>query len=83
MKHFDIVAHILLFLGFLAGLIAFYQSRYERTWQFFIIIGFSAFYIIWGIIFHSLKRDLKLKLLLEYLLLASIAAVAGILVFVG
>ena len=83
MTFLDILAYILLLLGFGVGSLVFYRLRNVGQEQFLVIIFLVGFYLVWGIIFHSLKKDLDRKLLLEYLVIAAIAAVAGVLVFVS
>ena len=82
MKHFDTVAHIFLLLALGLGAVGIYRSRYDATGQFLVILVLSVFYILWGVLYHHLKGDLKRKLFFEYLILASIASVVGVLVFV-
>ena len=82
MKHFDTVAHIFLLLALGLGAVGIYRSRYDATGQFLVILVLSVFYILWGVLYHHLKGDLKRKLFFEYLILASIASVVGFLVFV-
>jgi len=81
MKHFDTLSHIFLLLGFVVGIIGILKMRYEVTSQFLIILALAVFYLLWGVVYHDRKKDLTLKLFLEYFLLASIATVVGFLVF--
>lgn len=81
MNYVDKLAYLVLFSGLLAGVVAIFSLKYEPTSQFATIVGFSIFYLFWAVIFHLIKRDLDLKLFLEYLIIASIASVVGFLVF--
>lgn len=81
MKHFDILAYILLFLVLGIGAAVFYQVRFNPAKQFLVVILLSSFYLFWGILYHYQRRDLSRKLFLEYLLIAAIAAAVGFLVF--
>lgn len=81
MKHFDTLIHILLFLGFAIGGGAIWWLRYDSLRQFLVIIILVIFYLLWGVVYHSLKKDLTKKLFIEYLILAGIAIVVGFLVF--
>ena len=83
MKHIDIVAHICLLFGLVVGTVAIFRLRYDNVAQFLVILILAAFYLLWGIVYHNLKRDLDRKLLFEYLLIAAIVVVVGLLVFVG
>ncbi|OGD88823.1 hypothetical protein A3F45_00985 [Candidatus Curtissbacteria bacterium RIFCSPHIGHO2_12_FULL_41_17] len=81
MKHFEKIAHSFLVLGFLVGLLAIFKVRYDTSGQFWVILALALFYLIWGFIYHSVKGDLARKLILEYLLIALICAVAAFGVF--
>ncbi len=81
MKHFDTLSHIFLLLGFVVGIIGIFKMRYQVSGQFLIILALAVFYLLWGVVYHDRRKDLTLKLFLEYLLLASIATVVGYLVF--
>ena len=82
MKQFDTVAHIFLLFALGLGAVGIYRSRYDATGQFLVILVLAVFYILWGVLYHHLRGDLKRKLFFEYLILASIAGVVGFLVFV-
>ena len=82
MKHFDTLAHIFLLFALGLGAVGIYRSRYDATGQFLVILVLAVFYILWGVLYHYLRGDLKRKLFFEYLILASIAGVVGFLVFV-
>ena len=81
-KEFDFLSHIFLLFALGLGAVGIYRSRYDATGQFLVILVLSVFYILWGVLYHHLKGDLKRKLFFEYLILASIASVVGFLVFV-
>ncbi len=40
-----------------------------RSIQIFMFIAFTAFYICWGIYHHILTKTLRLKIMLEYMLI--------------
>ena len=79
----DTIAYLLLLLAFLVGVLAFYGLRFDATVQFLVILTLVFFYLIWAVVYHLAKRDFTTKLFLEYLLIAAIAAVVGILVFIS
>ena len=64
---------MILFSGLLIGLVAFFglfglpQLRQES------VVGLCVFYFLWGLLHHLLEKDLHIKIVLEYLLVASIA----------
>lgn len=42
----------------------------ERFIEFIILLIFASFYIIWGIYHHLFKNTFRLKIVLEYILIA-------------
>jgi len=82
MKRLDTLAHIFLLSAFAVGVAAIFRLRYDPTGQFLVIIILCLFYLMWGATYHHIKGDITKKVFLEYLLIASIAAIAGFLVFV-
>lgn len=79
-KHRDKIAHLLLIAGFAVGLVAFFSVRLAQN-QFVVVLSMTVFYLVWAFTYHHARRDLTMKLLLEYLTLAAIASVVNILVF--
>jgi len=80
-KYFDIVSYILLTGVLVVGFLAYLQFRYDPTTQFLVVLAALCAYLGWGLVYHHLKRDLVLKVYLEYLLIASIVFVCALLVF--
>ena len=83
MKHFDTLAHILLLLGLGMAALAVYAARFDSGRQLAVALLAAAFYGLWGMIYHHLRGDLDRKLLAEYLVLAAMAVVVGMLVYGG
>lgn len=81
MKTLDTLAYLLLFLGIVAAAVAFWGLRYQTGVQLLVVFLAVTFYIFWAIVYHCARRDFSKKLFLEYLLVAAIACVVGILVF--
>jgi hypothetical protein len=46
--------------------------RGERVIEFFVLISFAFFYIIWGVYHHIINETLHLKTVVEYILIAFI-----------
>ena len=82
MRHLDILAHIFLILGIAIGAVAIYRLRFDSTSQFLVILIITLFYLLWGTTYHHIKGEISKKLLIEYLLIALIVIIAGVLVFV-
>lgn len=40
-----------------------------RSAQLFLVVGFTVFYICWGIYHHIITKTLRLKIMLEYVLI--------------
>lgn len=66
MKKHYLVLTIGLILG--SGLILF--VRFNPVLKQLAIISLSVFYLVWGIVHHQLTDHLRLKVVLEYLLVA-------------
>ena len=81
MKHLDFLAHVFLILGLAVGSVAVYRLRYDSPSQFLVILIITLFYLLWGTTYHHIKGEIEKKLLLEYLIIALIATIAGFLVF--
>lgn len=80
-KYFDLVSYVLLTLVLVVGFLAYLQFKYDPTTQFLVILAALCAYLGWGLVYHHLKRDLVLRVYLEYLLIASIVFVCALLVF--
>lgn len=81
MKYFEVTSHLVLYLGLSVGLVAMYRLRFSVSERLFVILLMIVFYLFWGFAYHVYKRDFSKKVYLEYLILAAIAAVVGVLVF--
>lgn len=81
MKRFDIFFYTLLFLGLgIAGSHLFRFSA-QPNYQFWIIVAVVVYYVLWGLAYQFIKKDLRRSLFLEYLTIAAVGIVVGILVF--
>jgi hypothetical protein len=61
--------YLFLFLGLALGLFFFFNFPDFRGE---IVIALCSFYFLWGVIHHWLNKDLHIKIILEYLLVALI-----------
>lgn len=73
MKHFPHYAILVVMLGL--GVFSFFLVRPNTTAQLAIAVITAVAYVAWGIIHHWLDRDLHLKVVIEYVLIAAIAIV--------
>lgn len=82
-KSVEAVAHSILYLGFILGAVAIFIWRFDTNRQFLIVCLLVAFYLIWGYSYHTLKRDISRRLILEYLAISLIGILAAFVVFVS
>jgi len=80
-KEIDKIAHVILLIGLVVGAVAIYSSRFSATRQLVVILLLIAFYLIWGYVYHHLRGDASRKLMIEYLVIGSIALLTSIFVF--
>ncbi len=80
---FDIVGHVFLYAGLVVGAFGVFFSRYDTTKQFFVLVLLIIFYLVWGFAYHYLKGDIHRKLVMEYLMIATIGIAAGFLVLMS
>ena len=79
--HIDILSYLLLLSGLVLGVVSFLKFRYDSTLQLEVLIALVLYYIVWGGVYHFIKRDLSHKLLLEYFFIGTICVGVGVLVF--
>lgn len=48
--------------------------NFNRQVQVWITVGIGCIYVLWGIVYHAAKRELYLKIIMEYLLVAALAS---------
>lgn len=75
------LAHTILYFGFVVGVVAVYMAHASGHGQLLIVIILVAYYLIWGFSYHSAKKDLSIRLVLEYLIISLIALLAAFIVF--
>lgn len=66
-KH--IFDYLLLLSSGAAFLVFISVLRGEPSLQFIAIVAFVAFYVIWGVYHHAVNRDIRLKIVVEYILI--------------
>lgn len=75
MKHVHIMHYFVLCLILTGGIATFYYVRPNVSLQFIVGITTSVFYVMWGLIHHMINKDLHRKVVVEYLLIGTIAVV--------
>jgi len=67
--------YLILVFGFGGGLAAFFYFSGQDSVKVVIVLALALFYLLWGIIHHASKKDLHLKVILEYLLISLLGLV--------
>lgn len=68
MKH---LPHYISLIGILiVGLLGFYFFAYDRFFQIGIATALAFAYVSWGIIHHTIHKDICLAIILEYITVA-------------
>ena len=75
MKQASFIHTLILFCIVAGGLAAFYYVRPNASLQFTVGVITSIAYVLWGVIHHAIQKDLHLKVVIEYVLIAAIAIV--------
>lgn len=70
----------LLFLILLAGSYIFFLTNSNHSLQLAVGIVLTVFYVVWGLIHHSIQKDLHPKVVIEYILIGLIAIMLLLLV---
>lgn len=65
------VHYLILLIGLMIGLMILFSFPQLKVQA---VIGLCVFYFLWGISHHLLEKDLHIKIVLEYLLVALIGA---------
>lgn len=73
-KHF--VDYLLLVVAGLFTVLCLTLFKGEQSTQFMFIIGYGVFYLLWAWLHHSLEKTLKVKNMLEYVLIALIIVIS-------
>lgn len=50
----------------------YWMFNFNRQVQVWITIGLGCAYVLWGMVYHALRRELYLRIILEYLLVAGL-----------
>lgn len=68
--------HYLTLFGILfAGLLGIFIFSYDRVFQVTISAAVAVSYVAWGVVHHTIHKDLHLAVVVEYLLVASLGLV--------
>jgi len=70
LKHYLLLATLLS-----VGFGAFWYFDFNRQAQIGVTLALSAAYVLWGIIHHTIRKNLHWRIILEYLVVASFASI--------
>lgn len=73
------IVHYFIILGIVIsaiGMVVFFS--FDKSIQFWIVVGFSVSYGIYSILHHYLKHDLTIKIVIEYILITLLVIAAFI-----
>lgn len=71
-KFFQHLPHYIPLLGvFLATILGFWAFAYNQQFQVGVAVASAVSYVIWGLVHHSVHKDLSLEIILEYVFMAS------------
>ena len=70
------IPHYMVLFGILAaGILAFLLFSYDKGFQMIVATAVALSYVAWGIVHHSIHRDLYPSVVIEYLAVASLGLV--------
>lgn len=72
-KHFTHYVALFAVLG--AGIVGFYVFSYERLFQATVAVAVAVAYVVWGLVHHSIHKDLTASVLIEYILIATLGLI--------
>lgn len=55
------------------GLWGIFWFDYYRPLQLGIVVSMAVAYVVWGVVHHSMHKDLHIKIIFEYVLMALLA----------
>lgn len=58
-----------------AGILGFYIYSYDRGFQIAVLMSLALSYISWGVIHHTIHKDICLAIILEYIAVAVLGVV--------
>ena len=58
-----------------AGLIGFIVYSYDQKFQISVVLALALSYVSWGIIHHTIHRDISLSIILEYVAVSILGVV--------
>jgi len=76
---FKHITHYVSLIGiFVVGLLGFYFFSYDRFFQTAIVVALALSYVSWGIIHHTIHKDIYLSIVIEYITVAILGMVMAL-----
>lgn len=75
-KHFT--HYVSLISIFVVGFLGFYFFSYDRIFQIAIVIALASSYVSWGIMHHTIHKDICLAIVIEYITVAILGTVMAL-----
>jgi EamA domain-containing membrane protein RarD len=72
-KH--ITHYVALFAVLFAGVAGFWVFSYERLFQAAVAVSVAVSYVVWGIVHHTIHKDLTGSVIVEYILIATLGLI--------
>jgi hypothetical protein len=72
-KHFHHYFSLIAIMG--VGVTGFYLYRYDQFFQIGVITSLALSYISWGIIHHTIHKDISLSVILEYVAVSILGSI--------
>lgn len=75
--------YFLLSAVLIGGLILVFSASQDRAMQMLLVLGMAFSYVVIGVIHHLINHDLVAKIVIEYVLVASLGIAAAFFIFKG
>lgn len=69
--------YLILFFIMTAGFLLLRIFNFNRQVQIWLVVAIAFIYLNWGIVYHWLKKELHIRVVIEYL---AVAVLAGVMV---
>lgn len=60
----------------IVGLFGFFAFSYDHSFQVGVVVAIGVAHVVWGIVYHSIHRDLSIVIVLEYIVFAAFGVAA-------
>ncbi len=64
---------------FLLGAFGFFAFSYDHVFQTGVVVAIGVSHVVWGIVYHTIHRDLTVLTVLEYIVFAAFGVTAVLL----